>query len=119
MNKPDLNRYERARKIGKEVVGSECTSFGMGVKWADFHPNWKEDKPEASENENGLPKLYLCQILTCDMTFGYRYSYRIGFINDEGNWSIERDNCHVVRYLEIFCNESKEQLLNDIKNLEK
>ena len=111
-------RDSLAKKVGKELVGSECTSFAMGVKWADYHPNWKKDKPKRSENDNGLPKLYLCQIITLDMTFGWRYSYRIGFINDEGNWNINNSNTKVVRYMDINCNETFEQLIEDIKTCE-
>ena len=97
------DRQKLAQKIGKKLVGNECTSFAMGVKWADYHPNWKEDMPKQSTYENGLPKLYLCQILTLDMTFGFRYSYRIGFINDKGQWNIDRDTfIKVVRYMDIF-----------------
>lgn len=113
-------RDNLAKKIGKELVGSECTSFAMGVKWADYHPNWKEDKPKYEELDNGLPKLYFCQILTLDMTFGYRYSYRVGFINKEGDWNIERKgSTKVIRYLEIYGPESKTNLLKDIEKFNK
>ena len=78
-------RDSLAKSVGTELVGAaNSTFFAMGAKWSEYHPNWKEDMPKRSENENGLPKLYLCQILTLDMTFGYRYSYRVGFITKEG-----------------------------------
>lgn len=111
-------RDSLAKKIGKELVGGECTSFAMGVKWADYHPNWKEGIPQKSELENGLPTLYLCQILTLDMTFGYRYSYRVGFINKEGKWNVENTLTKVTRYMDIHCNETDTQKINDIKKYE-
>ena len=111
-------RHEHATNVGKELVGNECTSFAKGVKWADFHPNWidaQSNKPKKEYLENGLPKLYFCQILTLDMTFGYRYSYRVGFINDSGNWNIETSNTCITKYMEIYCDESTENLLKDIR----
>ena len=113
-------RQEIARSVGVSLGVKDIPSFESGIKWADFNPNWKEDIPKKEENQYGLPKLYLCQILTLDMTFGYRYSYRVGFINKEGKWNIENSNTKVTRYLEIFCDESMDQLIQkDIPNFEK
>ena len=112
-------RQEIARSVGISLGVKDIPSFESGIKWADFNPNWKEDIPKKEENQYGLPKLYLCQILTLDMTFGYRYSYRVGFINKEGKWNIENSNTKVTRYLEIFCDESMDQLIQkDIPNFE-
>ena len=113
-------RQEIARAVGVSLGVKDIPSFESGIKWADFNPNWKEDIPKKEENQYGLPKLYLCQILTLDMTFGYRYSYRVGFINKEGKWNIENSNTKVTRYLEIFCDESMDQLIQkDIPDFEK
>lgn len=102
-------RQEQIRNIAKEL-GKDIESFESGAKWADYHPNWKEGIPKP-EMKHGLPKLYLCQILTLDMTFGYRYSYRIGFVSHNNVWNIENTLTHVTRYMEIFCDESDSQLL--------
>lgn len=113
-------RQEDIRNAAKYYKADSRPSFESGAKWADFNPNWKEDTPKKEENQYGLPKLYLCQILTLDMTFGYRYSYRVGFINSEGKWNIENTLTHVTRYLEIFCNETMDQLVQkDIPRFEK
>ena len=97
-------RDNLAKSVGTELVGAaNSTFFAMGAKWSEHHPNWKEDMPKRSTNENGLPKLYLCQILTLDMTFGYRYSYRVGFITQEGKWNIDNVLTKVVRYMDIYC----------------
>lgn len=85
-------------------------SFEAGAKWADYHPYWQVGIPKQEENQYGLPKLYLCQILTLDMTFGYRYSYRVGFVTKDKKWNVENSNTKVTRYMEIFCNETIEQL---------
>ena len=113
-------RQEIARSVGVSLGVKDIPSFESGIKWADFNPDWKEDIPKQEENQYGLPKLYLCQILTLDMTFGYRYSYRVGFINKEGKWNIENSNTKVTRYLDIYCLESMDQLIQkDIPNFEK
>lgn len=44
---------------------------------------WKTNIPKQTENQYGLPKLYLCQLLALDAAFGYRYTYNIGFITKE------------------------------------
>ena len=112
-------RQVQIRTAAKNSNIQDITSFELGAKWADYNPNWLEGKPRKEENQYGLPKLYLCQILTLDMTFGYRYSYRVGFINKEGNWNIENTLTHVMRYLEIYCDESMNQLIqNDIPKFE-
>lgn len=109
-----------AQLIGKSLEVKDIQSFESGVKWADFNPNWLEGIPKKEENQYGLPKLYLCQILTLDMTFGYRYSYRVGFITKDHKWNIENYNTKVTRYLEIFCNETMDQLIQkDIPEFEK
>ena len=96
-------RQEMCRSVAKAIGIEHIPSFESGVKWADFNPNWREDIPKKEENQYGLPKLYLCQILTLDMTFGYRYSYRVGFITKEGKWNIDNVLTKVVRYMDIFC----------------
>ena len=106
-------RQEQIRVAAKyNAACKDPVSFEAGAKWADFNPNWKEGYPQVEENKYGLPKLYLCQILTLDMTFGYRYSYRVGFINELGKWNIEREGfIKVVRYMDIYCDESDSQLI--------
>ena len=119
MNKRQIRQCV-ARSVAKSIGVEHIPSFESGIKWADFNPDWKEDIPKQEENQYGLPKLYLCQILTLDMTFGYRYSYRVGFINKEGKWNIENSNTKVTRYLDIYCLESMDQLIQkDIPNFEK
>lgn len=79
---------------------------------------WLTEKPKKKKNKYGLPVLYLCQILTLDATFGYRYSYRVGFITSSNKWNLEESHgLNVVRYRDIDCDESEEQLLQDIKDL--
>jgi hypothetical protein len=105
------NRQEQIRNAAEYTSAKNKESFEAGAKWADYHPNWKEGIPKPSMNQYGLPKLYLCQILTLDMTFGYRYSYRIGFVSHNNVWNIENTLTHVTRYMEIFCDESDSQLI--------
>lgn len=114
------NRQEQIRAAAKYTSAKNVESFESGAKWADYNPNWQEGYPQREENKYGLPRLYLCQILILDMTFGYRYSYRVGFINENGKWNIERKNfIKVVRYMEIYCDESDSQLIQkDIPNFE-
>ena len=113
------NRQEQIRAAAKYTSAKNVESFEGGAKWADYNPNWQEGYPQREENKYGLPRLYLCQILTFDMTFGYRYSYRVGFINSEGHWNIENTNTKVTRYMEIYCDESDSQLMQkDIPNFE-
>ena len=112
------NRQDEIREAAKYTKA--CTnvpSFEAGAKWADYHPYWREDLPKEQKDKDGIPKLYLCQILTVDMTFGYRYSYRIGFITDQGKWNIEQFGkmTKVVRYIDIYGKDSESQLLADIK----
>ena len=119
---PRKERQEQIRAAAKyNVACKDPVSFEAGAKWADYHPNWKEGIPSIEENQYGLPKLYLCQILILDMTFGYRYSYRVGFINDDGNWNIEKKGfIKVTRYLDIYCDETQDQLIQkDIPNFNK
>ena len=54
------------------------------------------------------------------MTFGYRYSYRVGFITEQGKWNLEQyQNVKVTRYMNIYCDESESQLIQkDIPNYE-
>lgn len=115
------NRQDEIREAAKYTKA--CTnvpSFEAGAKWADYHPYWREDLPQKESNKDGLPKLYLCQILMVDMTFGYRYSYRIGFITDDGKWNIEQFGklTKVVRWTEIYGKDSESQLLEDVKKYE-
>jgi hypothetical protein len=106
------NRQEQIRAAAKYTSAKNVESFEGGAKWADYNPNWQEGYPQKEENKYGLPKLYLCQILILDMTFGYRYSYRVGFINEEGKWNIEREGfIKVVRYMNIYADESDSQLI--------
>lgn len=111
-------RQEDIRNTAKYCKDDNVTSFESGAKWADYHPYWKEGYPKIEENKYGLPRLYLCQILTLDMTFGYRYSYRVGFITEEGKWNLEQyHNVKVTRYMDIYCDESESQLIQkDIPN---
>ena len=117
---PRKERQEQIRTAAKyNAACKDPVSFEAGAKWADYNPDWKEGYPQREENKYGLPRLYLCQILTLDMTFGYRYSYRVGFINSEGHWNIENTNTKVTRYMEIYCDESDSQLIQkDIPNFE-
>ena len=110
---PRKERQEQIRAAAKyNTACKDPVSFEAGAKWADYNPDWKEGYPQIEENKYGLPKLYLCQILILDMTFGYRYSYRVGFINEEGKWNIEREGfIKVVRYMDIYCDESDSQLI--------
>ena len=54
------------------------------------------------------------------MAFGYRYSYRVGFITENGKWNLEQyQNVKVTRYMNIYCDESESQLIQkDIPNYE-
>jgi hypothetical protein len=112
-------RQEDIRAAAKYTSAKNIESFELGAKWADYNPNWQEGYPKKETNQYGLPKLYLCQILTLDMTFGYRYSYRVGFINAAGNWNVENTLTKVTRYLDIYCDESDSQLIQkDIPSFE-
>ena len=112
-------RQEQIRAAAKYTSTKNVESFESGAKWADYHPYWQEGIPKKEQNQYGLPKLYLCQILTLDMTFGYRYSYRVGFINAAGKWNVENTLTKVVRYMDIHCDESDSQLIQkDIPNFE-
>ena len=113
-------RQECIRDAAKYCKADNVTSFESGAKWADYHPNWKEGYPQIEKNKYGLPRLYLCQILTLDMAFGYRYSYRVGFITENGQWNLEQyKNVKVTRYMNIYCDESESQLIQkDIPNYE-
>ena len=115
------NRQDQIRGAAKYVKGAhDVVSFEAGAKWADYHPYWREDLPKYEVDENGIPKLYLCQILTVDMARGYMHSYRIGFITREGKWNIEQYNqmTRVVRYLKIYGVDDESNLLADIKKYE-
>jgi hypothetical protein len=115
------NRQEQIRDAAKYTSAKNIESFEGGAKWADYHPYWQEGIPKPELNQYGLPKLYLCQILTLDMTFGYRYSYRVGFVTleDKPRWNCENSNTKVMRYLDIYCNESDSQLIQkDIPTFE-
>ena len=115
------NRQKQIRAAAKYTSAKNVESFEGGAKWADYNPNWQEGYPQREENKYGLPRLYLCQILILDMSFGYRYSYRVGFITEEGKWNIERENfIKVVRYMDIYADESDSQLIQkDIPSFEK
>lgn len=114
MNNREL-RQQKIRNVAKQIDGVDVPSFEQGAKFADYHPNWIEGKPEMCFDEYGMPKLYLCKILACDMTFGYKYTYRVGFVTKEDKWNCENVINKVVAYLEIFANQSKDQLLKDIE----
>ena len=81
---------------------------------------WKTTIPKQSENQYGLPKLYLCQILALDVTYGYRYTYNIGFITKENKWNLDGKSefINVVRYMDIDCSETTNQLLKDIERVD-
>lgn len=80
----------------------------------------KTNIPKQSENQYGLPKLYLCQILALDATFGYRYTYNVGFITNENKWNLDGKSefINVVRYMDIDCCETDNQLLKDIERVD-
>ena len=84
--------------------------------------NWIEAKDKTPKREkrksDGLPKLYLCQIMTCDMTFGWRFSYRVACINDKGKWNVENPPyTYVTKWMPIDCDESMETMLEYIKEI--
>lgn len=89
-----------------------------------FKPNFEPEKwqtgiPPKSTNMYGLPKLYLCQTLNLDSAFGYRYSYQVGFVNEDNKWNLEDNSmCYVTRYTQIICKETMEQLVEDIKKVQ-
>lgn len=115
------NRQDEIRKASKYTKSIQnVASFESGAKWADYHPYWREDLPKPTKDKDGLPKLYLCQILMVDMTYGYRHSYRIGFITPEGKWNIEQYGklTKVVRWMDIHGLDSESNLLADIQKYE-
>lgn len=67
-----------------------------------------------------LPRLFLCKCLTLDSVFGYKYTYRIGFVTKDNEWNIDKMNglIKVVAYQFIEADESDEQLEKDIKKYE-
>lgn len=89
-----------------------------------FKPNFEPEKwetgvPPQKTNLYGLPKLYLCQTLNLDAAFGYRYSYQVGFVTKGNKWNLEENSmCHVTRYTHIVCNETIEQLVEDIQKVQ-
>lgn len=72
--------------------------------------DWIEatNTPKAKFDKDGMPKFYLCQIMIFDMSTGFKYSYRIGFITKEGYWNIEVANKFhkVTRYIPCECDKS-------------
>lgn len=81
--------------------------------------SWKEGIPKPQSLPNGLPKLYLCQCLALDATFGYRYTYRVGFVTKEKKekkWNIQQSEFfRVIRYMEVVADESDGNLIADIE----
>ena len=67
-----------------------------------------------------LPRLFLCKCLTLDSVFGYKYTYRIGFVTKDKQWNIDKMDglIKVVAYQFIEADESDEQLMKDIKKYE-
>lgn len=112
---PRKERQEQIRVAAKyNAACKDPVSFEAGAKWADYNPHWRTDFPKYEENQYGLPKLRLCQCLSLDMTFGYRYTYRVGFITKDNKWNIEQyHGMTVVRWMDIFCNESDSQLIQE------
>lgn len=103
------------------AMAAACIAREEAIK--EFTSNnsiWKEGVPKRRQkNQYGLPKLYLCQVLTLDMTFGYRYTYRVGFVTDDKKWNLERDSFLVTRYADIICDESMDTLMSDIEKYAK
>lgn len=96
--------------------------FYSGALWADNNPYWIDgnDLPSIEYTPEGLPKLYLCQIMTLDATFGWRFSYRVGFINDDGKWNLETSPLtRVTKYMHINCDESDDTKMKYIEQFNK
>lgn len=96
----------------KELLGKEGLEWKHGL-------SWKEGIPKPQSLPNGLPKLYLCQCLALDATFGYRYTYRVGFVTKEKKekkWNIQQSEFfRVIRYMEVVADESDGNLIADIE----
>ena len=88
--------------------------------WLTGIPEDPSVRPQYVNDSITLPKLFLCKCLTMDATFGYRYTYRIGFVTAEGKWNIDNMGglIKVVAYQYIEADESEEQLLKDIADVE-
>lgn len=112
MNKERLEQIRNVRKaMTKDGIEP---NFEQGAKWADYNPYWQRSMPEYEENQYGLPKLRLCQCLMCDMTFGYRYTYRVGFVTKDNKWNLEQiHGMTVVRWMEIYGPETDSQLIQE------
>ena len=118
MNKQ--SRSEIIKTAALQLCGAADTkTFIKGAKWADKNPAWIENSiPQPQLNpKNGLPKLYLCKILSLSMDYGYSYTYRIGFVTADNRWNIEKASnmMKVLAYMDICSNDTDEDLMKDIK----
>lgn len=121
-----MNKVTRTEQIKNEALRvcsvEDAKIFQKGAKWADKNPNWIEDsipQPEL-DKETGFPRLYLCKCLSLDMTFGFRYTYRIGFVTSDRQWNIDKAGgmLRVCAYMNIHADESEEAMTKDIKKHE-
>lgn len=111
----DLSKNDRLAE-----AANNC--FYSGAVWADNNPYWIDGNnlPTTEYTPEGLPKLYLCQIMTLDATFGWRFSYRVGFINDDGKWNLETSPLtRVTKYKHINCDESNDTKMKYINEFNK
>ena len=111
----DLSKNDRLAEVANN-------SFYSGAAWADNNPYWIDgnDLPNKEYTPEGLPKLYLCQIMTLDATFGWRFSYRVGFITNDGKWNIETSSLtRVTKYMYINCDESDDTKIKYINEFNK
>lgn len=122
-----MNRKNRQIIIKEAFIklkgrkANDLMSFEAGAKFADTNPYWQEGIPVQSfDKTTGLPILYLCKVLTLDMTFGFRYSYRIGFVTKNNKWNIDEfsNNIKVLKYQNIIDNSPENALISDIKENE-
>lgn len=88
--------------------------------WLIGIPEDPSVRPQYVDDGITLPKLFLCKCLTMDATYGYRYTYRIGFVTAKGKWNIDDMGglIKVVAYQYIDADESEEQMLKDIAEVE-
>lgn len=115
-------QIKQAARIYESEEFESIPFFIEGAEWSDKNPYWIDgnDLPLTQYTPEGLPKLYLCQIMTLDATFGWRFSYRVGFINDENKWNIENlPLTRVTKYMNINCDESDNTKMKYIEQFNK
>lgn len=115
--------FEAYEKTPKPAEGANAyrRMFEAGASWADRFPYWKTNTPKPRyDTRTNLPVLYLCKCLSLDMTHGYRYTYRIGFITRNEQWNINEaaGMLRVVAYMDIISDESETALIADIERNE-